>query len=84
MMEDATTQIQALSSSQSARKEDSGKAPYGYTYIGTIIKDRAKVLNGNLAHQSQSSHSYHGTQASNDAHVVQGDMSNEAALAFFK
>ncbi|KAL9632739.1 MAG: hypothetical protein Q9164_005131 [Protoblastenia rupestris] len=84
MMEDASTQIQALSSSQSSEKEDSGRVPYSHTYIGTIIKDRAKVLNGNLGLQGQSSHSYYGTQASNDAHVVQGDMSNEAALAFFK
>lgn len=84
MLEDASTQIQALSSSQSPRKEDSGRDTYGHTYVGTIIKDRAKVLNGNLGLQSKSSHSYHGTQASSDAHVVQGDMSNEAARAFFK
>ncbi|KAL9630216.1 MAG: hypothetical protein Q9164_006534 [Protoblastenia rupestris] len=84
MMEDASTQVQALSSSQSSGEQSSGRDTYGHTYIGAIIKDRAKVLNRNLGLQSQSSHSYHGTQASNDARVVQGDMSSEAALAFFK
>ncbi|KAL8706232.1 MAG: hypothetical protein Q9201_000738 [Fulgogasparrea decipioides] len=86
MMEDAATQAQPLSSERSA-DENSGKETHGHTYIETLIKDRAKVLNGNLGLQGQGSHSYHhyhGTQAYDDAHVVQGDMSSEAAMAFFK
>ena len=82
LMEDASNQLQSLTL-QSSPKERSGR-DNGHTYVGTIIKDRAKVLNGNLGYESQSSHSYRGTQASDDARVVQGDMSEEAALAFFK
>ena len=84
MMEKASNQIQAMAVSQISKEENLGKDAYGHTYIGTIIKDRAKVLNGNIGYQSQISHLYRDTQVSDDAHVVQGDMSNEAALAFFK
>ena len=84
LIEQALYQVQALASAQSSGETSCGRNIYGHSYFGTIIKDRAKVLNGNLGHQSQSTHSYHGTQASDDAYVVQGDMSNEAALAFFK
>ena len=79
MMEVASTQLQTLPSSHTP-----GNKEPSHTYVGTIIKDRAKVLNGNLGYSSQSSHSYHGTQVSHDAHVVQGDMSDEAARAFFR
>ncbi|KAG8525596.1 uncharacterized protein KY384_009240 [Bacidia gigantensis] len=84
LMEDASTQIQALPSPQIAVKERSQGGIPGHTYVDTIIKDRAKVLNANVGLQSQSSHSYHGTQAYDDAQVVQGDVSNEVALAFFR
>ncbi|KAI4113692.1 MAG: hypothetical protein LQ338_008129 [Usnochroma carphineum] len=84
MLEDASTQAQADSSSQESRDKTPSKGTHGHTYIDTIIKDRARVLNGNLGLQGQSSHSYHGTQAYDDVRVVQGDMSNEAARDFFK
>ena len=83
-MEQAWDQPQAASLLQTTEKEKSGKDACDHTYIGTIIKDRAKVLNGNISHQCQISHLYRDTQVSDNAHVVQGDMSNEAALAFFK
>ena len=84
MMEDASAQVQPSSLSQSPVNKGPGTGIGGHTYIGTMIKDRAKVLNGNFGIPNQSSHVYYGTQASNDAHVVQGDVSNEAGIAFFK
>ena len=86
MLEDASAQTRTASLSRESTDKDSGARgnTSGHTYIRTIIKDRAKVLNGNLGLQGQSSHFYDGTQTYDDAHVVQGNMSAEAALAFFK
>lgn len=85
MLEDASVQTDTASMSQESTEKDSEtRQNTSHQYIGIMIKDRAKVLNGNLGLQGQSSHFYDGTRISDDAHVVQGDMSAEAALAFFK
>ena len=86
ILEDASAQTRTALLSRESTDKDSGARgnTSGHTYIGTIIKDRAKVLNGNLGLQGQSSHFYDGTQTYDDAHIVQGNMSAEAALAFFK
>lgn len=89
LLEAASTRSDTLSSSPALNAENSttiSGSTRGHTYIGTVIKDRARVLNGNLGIQgpSLSTHRFEGTQTSNEAYVVQGDMSLEAAMAFFK
>lgn len=84
LVEQASNQTQALASSSDLKEETSERNAHGHTYIGNLIKDRARVLNGNIDDPSQISHMYRDNQMSDDARVVQGNVSNEAALAFFR
>jgi hypothetical protein len=91
LLEQATTQSHASPPASTVAIEeettaDASGTGLGHLYIGTAIKDRAKVLNGNLGLQghSLSRHTFRNTQASDNAHVVQGDMSAEAGMAFFR
>lgn len=82
--EHPSSRTQVPPSSQSSEKKSHGRNTDGHTYVGTNVRDRARVQNGNIDYQSQSSHFYLDTQASDDAYAVQGDMSKEAMLGFFK
>ena len=89
LLEQASAQPDRLVA-PSADASAGGAAPagstLGHSYIRTVIKGRARVLNGDLGLQGQSSsyHSFEDTQAFDDAKVVQGNMSAEAARDFFK
>lgn len=82
LMEEASDQLQAPARSQITERGSDRRDTSGHTYINTIIKDQAKILNGNIGYQSQTSYVYRGFQVLDDAHAMQGDVSNEAALAF--
>lgn len=84
LMEQACNQLQAITRSQTTERRSEGTDNSGHTYIKTIIKDRARVLNGNIGDQSGDDHIYQGTQVSDDAYAIQGNISDEAALKFFK
>jgi hypothetical protein len=88
LLEDASSQSEGISRPIPGEDSDtpSSERTQGHVYLGTIIKDRARVLNGNAGIQGPglSSHRYEGTQALDDASVVQGDMSEGAAMAFFR
>jgi hypothetical protein len=91
LLEEATAQSHTSPlTSPLALEEETGsdvsRTSRGHVYIGTAIKDRAKVLNGNLGLQghSLSRHTFKDTRASDDAHVVQGDMLAEAGMTFFR
>lgn len=84
LMEQASDQLQAIARSRTTERRSEGTDNSGHTYIETIIKDRARVLNGNIGDQSGDDHMYRGTQVSDDAYAIQGNISNEAALKLFK
>ncbi|KAL9607204.1 MAG: hypothetical protein Q9167_007860 [Letrouitia subvulpina] len=84
LMEQASDQLQAIARSRTIERRSESTDNLGHTYIETIIKDRARVLNGNIGDQSGDDHMYRGTQVSDDAYAIQGNISNEAALKFFK
>ena len=84
LMELASDQLQAPTQSRITEREGERTKTSGHTYIDTIIKDRARVLNGNIGFQSGNDHIYRGTQVSDDAYAIQGNVSNEVALHFFK
>ena len=84
LVEDASDQEQAQSQSRSTPVEGERARLMGHMYLDTTIKNRAKVINGNIGVHSHKSNTYQRTQVSDDAHAVQGDVSNDMALAFFR
>ena len=84
LMEQASDQLQAPAQSRITERGSESTTTSGHTYIDTIIKDRARVLNGNVGNQKGDDHIYQGTQVSDDAYAIQGNVSAEAALNFFK
>ncbi len=55
LMEEASQQLQSQALSQVVGERGEGKETLGHTYIDTVIKDRAKVSNGNIGIRSQNS-----------------------------
>jgi Prion-inhibition and propagation len=88
LLENASSQSEGISRPIPGKNSDtpSNERAQGHVYLGTIIKDRVRVLNGNVIVQGPalSFNRYESTQALNDASVVQGDMSEKAAITFFR
>jgi len=92
LLEDAATSRSPVndgstsSTAGAQRGSDAGVALSGHEYVGTIIRDRARVVNGNIGivGPSQSRHRFINTRASGSSRVVQGDMGGKEALEFLK
>ena len=58
LMEQASDQLQVPARSRTTERGSEGTDISGHMYIDTIIKDRARVLNGNVGYQTGDSHVY--------------------------